>query len=237
MRRAKTGDPKVAIAYIRVSTDEQRLGPEAQRAAIESWADKEGIRIAAWHEDVGVSGGSELEDRQGLIRALGELRVFQAGILAIAKRDRLARDVAIGVTIEKAVERCGARVASADGFANGDSAADAFMRTILDAAAAYERALIRARTKAALAVKKAQGLRVGSVPLGSRLGADGKTLEPCERELAIVEEVRRLRGRGLSMGAIAKELTLGGVEPRSGKRWHTQQIATMLARSDSPREP
>lgn len=230
MRRAKTGDPKLAIAYIRVSTDEQRLGPEAQRAAIDTWADKEGIRIVAWHEDVGVSGGSELEDREGLIRALGELRALHAGILAVAKRDRLARDVAIGVTIEKAVERCGARVASADGIANGDSAADAFMRTILDAAAAYERALIRARTKAALAVKKAQGLRVGSVPLGSSLAPDGKTLVVCDREQAVIAEAKGLRAQGLSMAAIAKGLNARGVKPRSGKLWHPHQVATMLSR-------
>jgi len=229
MRRAKTGDPKLAIGYIRVSTDEQRLGPEAQRAAIEAWADKEWVRIVAWHEDV-VSGGSELEDREGLIRALGELRALHAGILVVAKRDRLARDVAIGVTIEKAVERCGARVASADGIANGDSAADAFMRTILDAAAAYERALIRARTKAALAVKKAQGLRVGSVPLGSSLAPDGRTLVVCAREQAVIAEAKGLRAQGLSMGAIAKGLNARGVKPRSGKVWHPHQVATMLSR-------
>lgn len=39
----RPGDPKRAVAYLRVSTDEQRLGPEAQRAAIAAWGAREGV--------------------------------------------------------------------------------------------------------------------------------------------------------------------------------------------------
>lgn len=228
MRRVKPGDPKRAIGYLRVSTDEQRLGPAAQRAAIAAWASREGVTILSWHEDAGVSGGSELEERAGLIAALGELRAESAGVLVVARRDRLARDVAVAVAIEKAVARCGARIVSADGVANGESAADEFLRTILDAAAAYERALIRARTKAALAVKKSNGFRVGAIPLGYRLGADGRTLERCEREQAIAREARALRERGFSLRAIARELTSHGLRPRSGSMWHPELVRSLL---------
>jgi site-specific DNA recombinase len=228
MRRVKPGDHKLAIAYVRVSTDEQRLGPEAQRSAIVAWASREGVQVSAWHEDVGVSGGSELETRAGLIAALGELRAESAGVLVVARRDRLARDVAVAIAIEKAVVRSGARIVSADGVANGESAADDFLRTILDAAAAYERALIRARTKAALAVKKSNGFRVGSIPLGYRLGADGRTLERCEREQAIARQARAFRERGLSLRAIARELTSHGLHPRSGNTWHPELVRSLL---------
>jgi DNA invertase Pin-like site-specific DNA recombinase len=226
--RTRPGDPKRAVAYLRVSTDEQRLGPEAQRATIAAWAAREDVTVVAWHEDAGVSGGSELDQRAGLVAALGELRATGAGVLVVARRDRLARDVAVAVTIEKAVTRCGARVVSADGVANGETAADDFLRTILDAAAAYERALIRARTKAALAVKKTAGVRVGSVPLGYRLGEDGRTLEPCEREQAARRDAKALHARGLSLRAIARELTTLGHEPRRAKRWHPELVRTLL---------
>jgi hypothetical protein len=35
MRRGKTGDPSVVVAYVRVSTDEQKIGPRrsAQRSS------------------------------------------------------------------------------------------------------------------------------------------------------------------------------------------------------------
>ncbi len=92
-------------------------------------------------------------------------------MLVIAKRDRLARDVAVRDDERAAkVRREGP---GADGTANGDSPADAFMRTMLDGAAAYERALIRARTKAALAAKRARGERAGAVPYGSARRAKG----------------------------------------------------------------
>src|SRR3954469_11593790 len=99
-RSARPGNPLVAVAYLRASTDEQRLGPEAQRAAIEAWAAREGVSVVAWHVDAGISGGSDLADRPALVAALGALRAARAGVLVVAKRDRLARDVAVAAAIE-----------------------------------------------------------------------------------------------------------------------------------------
>ncbi len=155
-RRARPGNALLTVAYLRASTEDQKLGPEAQRAAIEAWAAQAGITVAAWHVDSGVSGGSALDARPALGAALAALRGMGAGVLVVAKRDRLARDVAVAAMIEKATLAAGARVVSADGAGNGDSPADAFMRTLLDGAAAYESELIRARTKAALAAKRAR---------------------------------------------------------------------------------
>lgn len=163
--------------------------------------------------------------------ALGELRNLGAGVLVVAKRDRLARDVYVAATIERAVAKGGARVVSADGTANGDTPADAFMRTVIDGAAAYERALIRARTKAALAAKRARGERSGEVPYGYRLGADGTSLEGDEAEQAVLTVVRELRGAGLSQRAIVAELAIRGLVSRAGRPFAKTQIARMLART------
>jgi len=121
------GDRGKAIAYVRVSTTDQHLGPEAQRAAIEAWAAREGVDVVAWHFDLGVSGGSDLHERPGLAAVLAELRPQAAGVVVVAKRDRLARDVYIAASIERAVSRSGARVVCADGVGNGETPADAFM--------------------------------------------------------------------------------------------------------------
>ena len=230
-KRTTTGATNVAIAYLRASTDDQRLGPEAQRAAIEGWAAREGVRVAAWHVDQGVSGGSDLADRAALVAALGELRATGAGVLVVAKRDRLARDVYVAATIERAVAQGGARVVTADGTANGDTPADAFMRTILDAAAAYERALIRGRTKSALAAKRARGERSGEVPYGYRLAADGARLEGDEGEQAVLAVVRELRSAGLSQRTIVAALAERGLVSRAGRPFAKTQVARMLARA------
>src|SRR5262249_5156039 len=153
----------------------------------------EGVTVVAWHTDQGVSGGSDLDDRPGLVAALGELRAAGAGVLIVAKRDRLARDVAVAAAVERAAQACGAQVMAADGAGNGDSPADAFMRTILDAAAAYERALIRARTRAALAAKRDRGERTGEIPNGFRLAEDGVRIESAPEEQKVIATVRELR--------------------------------------------
>jgi DNA invertase Pin-like site-specific DNA recombinase len=227
-RRCRPGNSKLAVAYLRVSTEDQKLGPEAQRSAIEAWAAHEGITVAAWHVDQGVSGGSDLDDRPGLVAALGELRALRAGVLVVAKRDRLARDVAVAATIERAARACGAKVVSADGAGNGDGPADAFMRTILDAAAAYERALIRARTKAALRAKRDRGQRAGAVPFGFTADAAG-VLAPNATEQAVIAHVRELRAAGLPLRAIVRECSGAGLVSRAGTPITLTQVARMLA--------
>ena len=61
-RRARDADATRAVAYVRMSTERQDLSPAAQRAAIERWAAGAGVAVVAWHDDLGVSGGTALED-------------------------------------------------------------------------------------------------------------------------------------------------------------------------------
>lgn len=223
----KRNNPVAAVAYLRASTDDQTLSADAQRAAIGAWASREGVTVVAWHVDQGVSGASDLADRPALAAALGDLRVHAAGLLVVAKRDRLARDVYVAAAIDRAVASSGARVVSADGTANGDTPADAFMRTILDAAAAYERALIRARTKAALGAKRAKGERAGTVPYGYSADASGRLVE-CPAERAVIAQVRALRAAGLTFRGIVAELARAGVVGRTGRALDVRQVHNMV---------
>ena len=229
IKRSKP-DMKAAVGYLRVSTEDQQLGPEAQRAAIEAWAAREGVEVIAWHLDQGVSGGAHVHDRPGLVAVLATLRVEGTGILLVAKRDRLARDVYIAATIERAVARGGGRVACADGVANGETPADVFIRAILDAAAAYERALIRTRTKAALSVKKARGESTGTAPYGFRVEEDGRALVPDEAEQ---RTLGALRARGLPFRRVRDEAAARGPVSRAGKPFTLRAVFSMVAKRQS----
>jgi len=128
-KRARTGNPLLAVATIRVSKDSQQLGPEAQRASIEVWAAREGVQVVSWHVDQGVCSVTPIDQRPGLVAALAALREHGAGVLVVAKRDRIARDVVLTATVERAAGALGARVVSAAGEGStGDSPADAMMR-------------------------------------------------------------------------------------------------------------
>jgi DNA invertase Pin-like site-specific DNA recombinase len=230
MKKRNTTDAKTVIGYIRVSTDEQALGPEAQRAALEKWCAANGAELVAVLEDIAVSGGADLDHRPGLLAAIDALEDHAAGVLLVAKRDRLARDTMIAAMVERLAERKGARVLAADGTGNGDGPEAMLMRGMIDLFAQYERALIRARTKAALAVKRSRGERTGGVPYGSRLAADGRTLEAEPTEQATIVRMRGLRAEGCSIRTIADRLNTDGVQAR-GARWHATTVARALAKA------
>jgi DNA invertase Pin-like site-specific DNA recombinase len=103
------------------------------------------------------------------------------------------------------------------------------MRGMIDLFAQYERALIRSRTRSALAVKKSRGERTGSVPYGSRLAADGVHLEAHPEELQVLALVKELRAEGLSLRAIGARLTAAGCTPRGGAGWNPNTLARLAA--------
>src|SRR5262245_14033225 len=102
--RSRKADASIVVGYVRVSTDRQAVGPEAQRAAIERWCQDRGATLASVHEDR-VSGTSEGTDRPGLVAALAAVRQRGAGTLLVAKRDRIGRDMVVIAAIERAANR------------------------------------------------------------------------------------------------------------------------------------
>ena len=79
--RVPTTDPRLAVAYLRISTDaeKQAHGLDVQRRAIEGWAAGQGVAVAAWHQDE-KSGTAPLEQRLGLGAArTGQEPLFAKG--------------------------------------------------------------------------------------------------------------------------------------------------------------
>jgi DNA invertase Pin-like site-specific DNA recombinase len=225
--RRSAGNASLAVGYLRVSTDEQNLGPEAQRAAIERWAASRGVRVVAWHEDR-LSGATPVEDRPALLAALAGLREHRAGLLVAAKRDRIARDVVIAAAVERLTQDAGAIVATADGVSADQTPEGSLLRGLLDLFAQFERSMIRSRTAAALAAKRARGERVsGRAPLGFRF--DGGRLVEDAGEASTLARARELRARGLSVERIAQVFNAEGSTCR-GNRWHATTLQRALAR-------
>jgi DNA invertase Pin-like site-specific DNA recombinase len=146
-----------AVAYYRVSTARQGrsgLGVEAQKAAVKRFAEAEGFDLVAEHVEVETGKGADALDRRPqLATALAQARKAKCPVL-VAKLDRLSRDVHFisGLMAHRVpfiVAELGAD-------------ADPFMLHLYAALAEKERALISARTKAALTAKKAGGAKLGN---------------------------------------------------------------------------
>lgn len=226
-RNSPLQDRSRAVAYLRVSTEDQALGPEAQRASIEAWATRCGASVVSWHLDQGVSGAAAVEDRPGLLAAIRDLKELKAGLLVVAKWDRVARSVMVAAIVERMAERLGARIESADGVGSGEGPEADLMKGMVQLFAAYERALIRSRTKAALRALRAKGKRAGEVPYGFGLAGDGKSLVPDPEEQAAIARALDLRGQKVSLQGIADELTTAGFKPR-GRKWYPMTVSRML---------
>ena len=116
--------------------------------------------------------------------------------------------------------------------------ADAHAVVVTDAnagAAEMERNLTRERTRSALAVKKANGQRVGAIPYGYDLAPDGHTLIPNEAEQAVITEIRAMRAEGMRLQLIARTLSGRNIRTKTRKSgdWSHQAVARILARTKS----
>ena len=221
-----------AVAYLRVSTDQQAesgLGLEAQEAAVRAAASRLRVELVGVFVDGGTSGKLGIENRPVLLEAVGALR--RGDVLLVAKRDRLGRDVIAVALIERLVSKRGARVVSAAGEGTEtDDPTGVLMRRLIDSFAEYERLLISARTRAALAAKRRRGERVsGIVPFGSQLSRDGRTLEENTEEATTLQTIRRLRDEGRSLRGVAQALNAAGLLTRARTRGGLSTCGTCCA--------
>ncbi len=223
-----------AVAYVRVSTDEQAdsgAGLDAQADSCRRCALDLGAELVGPYADEGVSGAAGLDKRPGLLQAIAELT--RGDVLLVAKRDRLGRDPIAVAMIEAAVKRKGARIVSAAGEGTeGDDPTNVLMRRIVDAFAEYERLIIAARTRAALQAKIRRGHRCGKVRFGYDLADDGRTLVPNQIEQETLATIHALRQAGLSLRQIAAELSQQGIQTKEGHgHWTHSTVRGILSRA------
>ena len=228
---------KEAIGYTRCSTHEQAdsgLGLDVQTERIRAYCTFKGLVLLDIITDAGVSGGKPLASREGGQQLLDTIRKRKADAVVMLKLDRMFRNAGDCLTTVEKWERSGVALHVVDLGGNAidtTSAAGRFMLVILAGAAEMERNLTRERTRSAMAVKRANGQRVGAVPYGFDVADDGVTLVPNESEKVVIQDIRAMRGQGMVLAKIADELTARGVPTKTGKsEWCPQAIARILKR-------
>lgn len=228
-RNPKKAPRRTAIAYMRVSTDEQDLGVEAQRAALEAWAKREDVDVLAWHEER-VSGGAELKERHALLAALADVRGRRAAMLVMHRLDRLSRDPLTALLAAQEVEKAKATIAYVTGGGATTDPTSKLLRTVLLGVAEFEREIIGARTKAALAVKRERGDALGR-PGRERYGfrRDGKALVEEPAEQATIARARELYAiEGVSVRDVMAALEAEGRRNRHGKPFGVRAVWEMV---------
>ncbi len=229
-------EPLKVVGYCRVSTAEQtRDGVSllAQAEKVRGYCQLYGLELLCVLSDPGES--AKNLDRPALKEALGLLDSGQAGGLVVLKLDRLTRSVRdLGVLLDRHFgPDAGRQLFSVHDSIDTTTAAGRMILRVLTSIAEWERETIVERTLEAVEHKRSKGERLGTIPYGWELGADGKTLEPVQEEQDVIDWMIRLRLGGYSYGRIAADLTAARVLTKAGRgAWSPSSVASILARAE-----
>jgi DNA invertase Pin-like site-specific DNA recombinase len=221
--------PKI-IAYRRTSTDDQRLGIEAQdatlhRIALDRKADI--VKTYTEHESGGDNARVELD------RAIRHARRISA-LLVVAKLDRLSRDSRFLMQLyDGNVPIMFGDLPEVDG-----SAAGRLMVQMMANFAEFERKRIGERTRDALAALKKRGVKLGTPAnlkpehrlKGTRTAAEKRIARAVDEMADITAVAVPMREQGQSLQQIADHLNHDGYVTRKGKSWSPGQVLRVLRR-------
>ena len=216
------------VAYERVSTARQGasgLGLEAQRNTIAAFAALRGAEILARFTEIE---SGKTANRPELSAAI-QLARLTGATLVIAKLDRLSRNAAFLLTLRDS----GVRFLAVDMPEANDLTVG-----IMALMAQAEREAISRRTKEALAVAKARGVKLGN-PNGAlvRAGKGAVALRAAVSANAdahaadLAQVLADIRSSGAtSLRTIAVELNARGMMTRRGGSWQVSNVRNLVNR-------
>lgn len=179
-------------AYIRVSTEMQTY--DSQKFEIDRYCSEHGLKVDKWVLE-SVSGMKAVEKL-----TLGRVfrRMKRGDLLVCTEISRLGRNMLMIMSILDFCSARGIRIQTIkDGFVLSDNINSKIIAFAFALAAEIERNLISQRTREALALKRATGIR-----LGRPAGSSSKRNAVSERW----EEVRAMRENGVPLTRIAEIL-------------------------------
>lgn len=213
------------VSYLRVSTQMQGaagLGIEAQRSAVTSYLNGRDWTLTQEFVEVESGKGANALERRPQLKAALVLCKKHGATLLIAKLDRLARNVHfVAGLLESGV----------DFIAVDMPTANKVMIQMHAVMAEWERDQISARTKAALAVAKARGVKLGT--------AGAANLKPNieQRQQDADDFAERLRPTltgmllvGRTRRQMVADLDALGIKTPRGRSWSLAQLQAVLGR-------
>lgn len=211
------------ISYYRVSTQKQGvsgLGLEAQQDAVRRFLNGGDWELIGEYCEVETGKGADALAKRLQLRAALDACRKHGATLVIAKLDRLARNVHfVSGLMESKVSFVACDMPEANELTIH----------IMAAFAEHEAKRISQRTKDALAVARARGVKLGTA------GRENLRQNIEERRAAAVTFSERLRGvlegfkaSGLSQRAIATQLNELGIRTARGREWSQTQVARVM---------
>ncbi len=229
-------DPKRALLYARVSTDEQAkkgYSLAQQLEALRAYAAREGYKVLEEIVDPGQSGASL--ERPGMDRVRDLVAAGGVSVVLAQDRDRFAREPAYHYLLKREFEEHGCRLSALNDHGDGSPEGE-LTNGILDQLAKYERAKTAERTRRGKLRKAREGKVVNAkrTRYGFKANTAGTGYEVDEEKMEIVRRIFRMIGvdRTGVHGVVTAFKKEGIPTPTGNKVW-TRAIVKRFVREDS----
>jgi site-specific DNA recombinase len=237
------------IAYIRVSTDDQRehghsVGHQVERLA--AWAATNDHEIVSTIIDEGVSGSIPLSRRPGGRDLFRQLRDGSADGVCVTRINRMFRNLLDGIRFfEEDVADLGANIFSLTESISTSTSAGWMSLVMLLAFADYDRRQDVQHAKETIAALKRSGKVYGTVPFGCvSIGGDeyttgegmrvrGASLQRDPARWLVRNYIVGLLRAGVTKAEVARRLAKERIAaPRGGKYWQISTLRGLLEMHD-----
>jgi site-specific DNA recombinase len=209
------------VAYVRVSTEDQAregVSLDAQQTKLEAYCVAKDWMLTEVIRDEGLS--AKTLKRPGLQRLLVMVKTCQVDVVAIAKLDRLSRDVRDVYALVELFEKTHVALVSLQESLDATTATGRAMIGMLAVMNQLERELIAERTRDAMQHLKAQGKRYCHVVFGDR-----------PEEAATLMWMQAERQAGRSYAVIAERLNELNIATAVSGRWQGNTVRRILRRT------
>jgi site-specific DNA recombinase len=205
-----------AVGVLRVSRirGEDPVSPAEQRQRIEEACKREGFKLLDIFDELDVSGGTALELRPQLSRAVALVEAGKAQVIVVAYFDRLVRSLAVQRELLERIEAAGGAILAVDvGEIRTDTASHWLSSTMLAAVAEYHRRVTAERTSEGKRRAVAEGVApFPNLPPWLRRGSDGRTIEVDSKKARAVKQAVRLRVEGATIAEVRQYLRRNGIK-------------------------
>ncbi len=218
------------VGYARVSTSGQikKDTIDIQKQELLKYAKDNVYELEMIFQDNGISGATDLEDRQGLVDLFDYIETNKIQQVLIFKLDRLAREIGLQEFLIRKLNKCDVQLISLnDENIDGDPQRKLF-RVMLGAIADYERSLIDMRmTAGRLNKARKGGYSGGRIAMGYK--KNGKELAVDNENAETIKKIFYLkRYKRLSMNKIACVLNEENIPTARNGKWYTSTIRAIL---------
>ncbi|HOF89554.1 MAG TPA: recombinase family protein [Armatimonadota bacterium] len=221
-----------AVAYVRVSTDEQAregVSLDAQDERLRAYCTMTGIAVTAVIREEGVSGSIALSHRPGEKEVLRLVRTGTVQHIVALKLDRLFRDAEDALRQTREWDQAGIALHLVDMGGQSLNTASAIGRLFLTMTAAFaelERNLTAERTKAALEHKKRHGQAYSPTPYGYTREGDRLIADPAEQ--IVIARILKMHVAGTSLRQIAATLNSESIPGKAGGKWYASTVRSLV---------